>query len=236
MVFTAEKGMADEVWLKNGDHITGKLVRLENNLLIFNTSYAGEISIKWEEIANFRTETAVTVVLSDATSAKGFISPGGEGTVIVKSEQIKEPFTVELASFKMINPSPPKPPLKVKARVNFGANISKGNTDTENIYGDGEFVARTKKSRYTLGGSYKRSEDNNQKTADSVIGYTKYDYFLSEKWYLFANAIGEKDEFKDLNLRTAVGPGVGYQFLETEMTNLALEASLNYVNEDFIVA
>ena len=43
----------------------------------------------------------------------------------------------------------------------------------------------------------------------------------------------EKDEFKDLNLRSSIGAGVGYQFFETPLTNLSLEAGLAYVNEDF---
>ena len=36
---------ADEIWLMNGDHLTGKIVRLEANSLVFNTGYAGEIAI-----------------------------------------------------------------------------------------------------------------------------------------------------------------------------------------------
>ncbi|MBW1997166.1 MAG: DUF481 domain-containing protein [Deltaproteobacteria bacterium] len=31
------------------------------------------------------------------------------------------------------------------------------------------------------------------------------------------------------------GVGLGYQFLETELTNISLEAGTNYTNEDFIV-
>jgi len=50
----AENVMADEIWLKNGDRITGTVKKMEDKVLIFETPYAGEMSIKWDEI------TAVT--------------------------------------------------------------------------------------------------------------------------------------------------------------------------------
>ena len=91
-------------------------------------------------------------------------------------------------------------------------------------------------NRFTMGGNYQRSEDDNVKTADNALGYIKYDHFLTKKWYLYANATGQQDEFQDLNLRATLGVGAGYQFYESERTNLSLEGGLSYVNEDFTIA
>ncbi|MFY9705355.1 MAG: hypothetical protein WAJ95_05525, partial [Desulfobacterales bacterium] len=41
---------ADEVILENGDKITGTLERLEKGTLVFNTEYAGEITIQAEKV------------------------------------------------------------------------------------------------------------------------------------------------------------------------------------------
>ncbi|MGB5304974.1 MAG: DUF481 domain-containing protein, partial [Gammaproteobacteria bacterium] len=51
-----------------------------------------------------------------------------------------------------------------------------------------------------------------------------------------ANTVLFKDDFADLNLRSSIGVGAGYQFYETDITNLSLEAGLSYVNEDFELA
>jgi len=228
------RARADEVWMKNGDRITGKIVRLEAERLIVDTGYAGNISIDWKQIDNLKTDAPVKIVLGPDTMIRGSISPGREGRATVRSEDLREPLDIELAQLKVINPKPPPPALKTKVRVSFGASFTDGNTDTESIYGEGELVARTKKNRYTLGGAYKRSEDNNIATADSVIAYMKYDHFLSDKWFLYANAAGEKDPFKDLNLRSVLSTGLGYQFYETELTNLSLEAGISYVHNDYI--
>ena len=230
---TSGQAAADEVWLKNGDHLTGKVLSLEGGTLVFKTAYAGDLSIKWEEVANLKTDEPIKVVLGDETTAQGPVSPGEEGKVTVKAQEVAQPITVDLANVKTINP---RPPLRMDLRINFGLNITDGNTNTQNIYGEGEFVARTDKNRYTIGAIYSRSEDENVKTEDSAIGYMKYDHFFTKKWYGYANATAEKDEFKDLDLRTSLGIGAGYQFIESERTNLSLELGPSYVNEDYIVA
>ena len=44
----AGNSLADEVRLKNGDKLTGQVVRMVENKLIFKTTYAGEITIAWQ--------------------------------------------------------------------------------------------------------------------------------------------------------------------------------------------
>jgi len=233
MVFLlGAQAAADEVWLKNGDHLTGKVKSLESGTLLFNTAYAGDLSIKWEEVVNLKTDEPIKVVLGDETTAQGPVSPGDSGKVQVKPEQVAEPVTVDLANIKTINP---KPPVSKRFRANVGYNLSDGNTNTEDIYADAEFVARTIDNRYTIGARYKRSENENVKTEDNAFGYMKYDHFFTKKWYGYANATGEQDEFKDLDLRTTFGAGAGYQFIESERTNLSLEGGLSYVDENYIV-
>jgi hypothetical protein len=141
---------ADEVWLKNGDRLTGKVVSLEGGTLLLNTSYAGDLSIKWAEVVNLKTDSPIKVVLGDETAAQGLVTPGDPGKVKVKAEQVTEPVTVDLANVKTINPKPPSR----QREVNVGASFTSGNTDTGH-YADGEFIARTDQNRYTIGGLYK---------------------------------------------------------------------------------
>jgi putative salt-induced outer membrane protein YdiY len=233
VAMTWSQAFADEVWLKNGDRLTGKVVSLDAGTLVFKTSYAGDLSIKWEEVVNLKTDEPIKVVLGDETTAQGPVSPGDPGRVKLKAEQVAEPVTVDLANVKTINP---KPPLRTNLRANVGFSMTDGNTDTQDIYADAEFMARTLHNRFTIGGLYKRSEDEDVKTEDKALGYMKYDHFFTKKWYAYANATGEKDDFKDLDLRATLGAGVGYQFIETDRTNLSVEGGISYVDENYILA
>jgi len=224
---------ADEVWLKNGDRLTGKVVSMDGGALVFKTSYAGDLSIQWGEVENLKTDEPIKVVLGDEITAQGTVSPGDSGKVKVKAEQVSEPVMVDLANVKTINP---KPPLRTNFRANVGFSMTDGNTDTRDIYADGEFIVRTPQNRYTMGALYKKSEADNVNTEEKALGYAKYDHFFATKWYGYANATAEQDEFKDLDLRATLGVGIGHQFIESDLTNLSLEGGLSYVNENYIVA
>jgi putative salt-induced outer membrane protein YdiY len=226
---------ADEVWLKNGDHIKGIVVTMAGEKLVFKTSYAGDISIAWSEISNLHTDAPVKVLFGDGTSAQGMILSGEDGKIGMKSKEMETPLTFRLAQVKGMNPPPPASPVTVSGHVNVGINVTQGNTDTRSYYGDGELVTRTVKNRFTLGGRYNRAKENGNTTINNQTGYIEYDHFLTHKWYLLANAAGTRDKFKDLNLRSSGGLGAGYQFFEMKTTNLSFELGVDYVNEDHIV-
>lgn len=223
---------ADEVWLKNGDRLTGKVLSMEGGALTFKTSYAGDLTIKWGEVANLKTDEPVRIVLKDERAAQGPLAPGQGGQISVKGEQGQPATAIQLSSVRSIN----RKPLKIAARVNVGASVSTGNTDQQQIYADGEFTARTDRNRFALGALYKRAEADDVKTEDKALGYMKYDRFFTKKWYGYAKATGETDEFKDLDLKTTIGAGAGYQFFESERTNLSVDAGLAYVHENYYVA
>jgi putative salt-induced outer membrane protein YdiY len=114
--------------------------------------------------------------------------------------------------------------------------IERGNTDTDDFHFDGELIARTEKHRWTVGGELEKEKSSGDTTAENWEAYGKHDYFLTEKWFLYFNALFEHDKFADLNLRTTVGGGPGYQFFESPKLNLSVSAGPAYVSEDFIDA
>ena len=61
----AIKSVADEVYLKNGDRITGQVISMEEGKLIFEASYAGKINIDWAEVSELKTDAPITVILRD---------------------------------------------------------------------------------------------------------------------------------------------------------------------------
>ena len=225
---------ADEVTMKNGDRISGEIIRMENGMLTIKPSYAGELSLQWEEVASMTTDATVKVLLEDDSALHGRVTGVEAGKLRLEAAAFPEP--LQFSTDRVTGINPPSPPLVTfKGRVNVGMDVKKGNTDTEAYYGDGELVARTDKNRYAIGGEINQEEESGQETADNWMLYMMYDHFLTQKWFIYTKAGFEQDDFKDLNLRTTLGAGSGYQFFESAKKNLAVRGGLAYVSEDYSV-
>lgn len=233
-VFTSQV-LADEIKLKNGDVLTGSIVKKETDKLIFKTSYAGDISIAWSEIVSLNSEAPVQIFLNDETIITGVIEKSEAGRVKIKTNRLESKTDIDLKELDYINPSAEVSGIGVawSGNVNLGGAITQGNTDTSLIRVDAEAIARTKKNRFTVGGVVNRAKSNDIDTEYNSRGYGKYDHFLTKQWYLYTNATLENDRFRDINLRTSAGVGNGYQIYEQDDLNLAIEGGINYINVDY---
>jgi putative salt-induced outer membrane protein YdiY len=226
---------ADQLQLENGDIITGRIIRMENQKLVFKTDYAGEISVAWEKIVKAITEDPIKVVLKDGSILAGYTGETVKDSITLKGQQHEIPVLLELAEVKAINPIH-KPAVKIKARANFGITQERGNTDTDQTHIDGEFTARTEENRFMLGGELNDEKNGGVSSADNWNAYGQYNHFITERGFLYAFGLFEYDEFTDLDLRSTLSVGPGYQFFESDELNLFVAAGPGYVNEDFIEA
>ncbi len=228
--------VADEVYLVNGDRISGTVVNKSGDLLTVKTDFAGEIGIAWDKVVSVSTEAPVVLQLDDATLIKGTLALSDDGVVSIEGNELVQASRVPVERVALINPPAPQNGVKLKGLANAGVYIAKGNTDKEAYHADIEAVARTKQNRFTAGAIYNQALDNDVESENNATAYLKYDHFFTDKWYSYANTVLFKDDFADLNLRTTLGLGAGYQFIESDLTNLSLEGGLSYVNEDFELA
>lgn len=236
-LLSVQPAVADVIQMKNGDRISGKVSAMAGDKLTIRTSY-GDMAVKWSEVASVATDATTEVMLDDKTLLSGKVSSDSDGTLNITSNEIVQSAPIALTRVSYINPpaNVSGRGLKMSGRINAGAARTSGNTDTQNIHVDGEAVARGVNNRFTVGAMYNQAEDKGVETANNTTGYMKYDQFFSKQWYGYVNGIVTEDAFKDLNLRTALGLGAGYQVFESPQTNLSVEGGLSYVNEDFIVA
>jgi putative salt-induced outer membrane protein YdiY len=229
--FVSGYALADEVVLKNGDRLSGKILEIKDGVLTLETSYSEPIILKFDEVLQMSSSEPVELHLADGEILKGSITTGANRQVAVEAGPEREAVAVGMNNIVALNP-PPKEPATWKGNINVGGNWQDGNTDTMNVSAGALAVRRTENDRFLINFLYNKSEDDGRRTAENTWGQLKYDYFLSPKWYLYLNVDMLSDEFKDINFRTSVGPGVGYQFWEGDDKSLGLEAGVSYTNED----
>ena len=224
--------VADELHLSNGDVISGHIIRMEGNKLIFKTSYAGEISVTWSEVINLISDDPIKVILTDGTVLEGFSQKASANTMRLETQKLEAPSDLKLLNVAAINPEQ-KPTVKITVRANGGLTQERGNNDTDSYHLDSEFIALTKKSRYTKSCELNVEKKDGDTTVEKWLAYGNYSYFMTDKWFLYANTLFEHDKFADLDLRSTLGAGVGHQFFESDDLNLSAAIGPAWVNEDF---
>lgn len=214
LLLLAAGAAADEVHLKNGNRLSGTIIGLSEGKLVLETDFAGRLSIDWSRVERIESESPIEVVLADGTSLKDTAA------------------LLDLTQVAAINP-PVEPAVRFSGRINVGFNKASGNTDTETAHADAELTARSTNHRVSTGAAFTRASKDNRKTEENMLGRLKHDYFLTPKLYFYTAGLAERDEFKDISFRGTLGPGLGYQFFEGELMNLAVEAGPSYVYTNF---
>jgi putative salt-induced outer membrane protein YdiY len=224
---------ADIITLKNGDHITGTIQRVEQGKVVISTDYAGEIKIDWQKITSLVTDNPVTVQLDDDSRIYGKISGDSSGIKVEPADGAQNRMT-EVSHIENVYPGNAlQEKYALSGRVGAGSTQTTGNTHTSTAHIDAEGIARKGRNRYTLGGEYNRAADHGDETASNARLYGKYDHFFTKKWYGIINATANHDRFADIQFRGTGGAGIGYQVYETARTNLTLETGLEYVYTNY---
>jgi len=126
----------------------------------------------------------------------------------------------------------PEPP-KWTGNLTFGSSVTGGNTDIKKSSLTADAVKELEKSRYTLGFLWTFSEEDDEISQRRVFGTGQFDRFITDRFYWLAQLTAESDLNASVDLRTTVGGGLGYQFLESEKWNLSGEAGLSWLDESF---
>lgn len=220
---------ADQLELKNGDRLSGTVVKYTGETLVFTTPYSKEIPIAWAEVQSLTTDEPQWVKLSSGEYVSARFVSHGDG-VHLESEKVEGTGPIALADVVTIGVPPG---ARWGAEVKVALNGSQGNTETFAFGAAAEAIRETDDDRLRFGGSIARESKDSEDTVKNSRGYGYYDYHLGAHWDLGGFVTLEYDHFKDLDLRTTVGVGPGYRFIDTKTMLFKVRAGLAYVNENF---
>lgn len=220
--------LADTLTMKNGDRITGEVVRKEGGLVLVRTAYAGELRVRWDDVLTLVTDKPVRVQMDDGTAFEARLP---EGATTAGPLPQAPPRDVALARIAYINPTPEQSGLgwTYERRLALAANLTRGNTDSGRVRASGEFVARAKHHRYRLWAEGTRAAEGGSTTESNWRATGSYDWFVRPREFVYARAALEHDGFRDLKLRSQLGGGYGHQFIETADTKLSAQAGPDLV-------
>ena len=224
---------ADELQMKNGDRLQGTVVSMSLGKLVFKTSYAGEITIKWDQIAKLTTEKPLEAYLRNEDTLIGKIETTEDGTLILHPADGSPSAPIQLAQVKTLEPLKKKGEWKFNGNISAGFSTETGNTDTEKMNFTGNATIARMPDAVKLYMQYKREFNRGKLSKNQGLGSATYKRFFTKKWFGFGNGTAQMDTFKSMQLLGNVAAGPGYQFYRSRELNLAAQIGPGYGYEKY---
>jgi len=238
---------ADQVVLKNGDRVTGDIVKKDGKTITIKTAAFGVITAAWDQVESITTEKPVTVELK-----------GGEvynGTLTVKQDSgtiqaPKAPQEVTLAEIAIVRDAaeqkefekmmaPPWSRLWA-GRATLGFAGTKGNAETQTLTMGMAATRATRKDKTQLRFSAIKASaliaNTSASTAEAVRGGWGYDRNVGRRMFINTFNDYEFDRFQNLDLRFVLGGGVGYMVYKGEKLSLDVLGGGAFNRESFASA
>jgi putative salt-induced outer membrane protein len=208
---------ADQVVLKNGDRITGAVVKKDEKSLTVKTDLFGTVTVDWDKIESLRTDKPVTVQLSGGEAVKGELvirdsAAEVAGRQVPAAEVAAVRDSSEQRTYeRLLRPSW----LDLWAgNATFGFAGTSGNADTMALTLGTNATRVTRGDKTAVYFNAVRASALvgrvSATTAQAVRGGWAYSRNLTSN--LFVNTFNdyENDRFQSLDLRFVLGGGFGY--------------------------
>ena len=234
LVLVSSVASADVLWLKNGDRLSGELVKVIDGHIVFNSDILGELKIPQLQIASVETDSAYTLAVGLREPMEDCVFTRKDGKQWLKCRGEEKPFT-EWEKVKQVAAGD----LYDKTKYQMGGSVavalkkSGGNTDEEEVGVDVRYFIRNDKNRHNFAIDVDIQENDGVQTQDEQKYVYQYDRFVSEQWYLSGRLGLEKDDFQFLEKEETIGLGVGYQVFDDEIVRLSVEGGIDFIEESF---
>ena len=242
----ASAAFADQITLKNGDHLTGTIVKSDGKTLVLHTEFAGDVTLQFTAITQITTDKPLHVALKNGQTVVGPIT-ASEGKLEVTPKTgapVETPADSvvairndadQLAYEKSLHPGLLE---GWQGGANVGFSFTRGNSQTENLalaFIAARATKTDKLSLYTnvIYGTNKLATPST--TANTEAGGIRYDRNINPRMFVFVGADFSSNALQDLNLRSVGSVGVGYHAIKSDKTTLDFLAGGNFTDENYTV-
>lgn len=219
----------DEVRLRNGDRLSGKLLQLAKGKLHFETPHSGRMAIDWSHVTSVRTEANVRVRLITGDTLEGKLATPQEGTLRVQPEGAPAPVDLEFAQVTHLN----EPPPSWHGSLTLSVRVTDGNTHTTSFLTAGEATRETEVDLILLRSVFRYGERSGDLQERNSYGLAKYLYRIYEGLYAYTSVELLSDRFKDLRLGTVLSVGGGCEIFKKPWGEFSAETGLAYFDNNF---
>jgi putative salt-induced outer membrane protein YdiY len=243
---SAVLAQADQVTLKNGDRVTGTIVKSDGKSLVVKTELMGEVALPWASVENVTSTQPIHVALKDGRTLVGPVT-GSQGNLSVATTNAGTVSAPQDALVTMRNATEqaayeqslhPRFGENWVAGANVGFALTRGNSQTKNLtlaFNANRATLHDKLALYanTLYATNDAAGATPSTTANAQQGGIRYDHDITPRVFSFVGADFQADGLQTLNLRSVLGGGLGFHAIKNANTTLDLLAGANYTHESY---
>ena len=245
----AAAARADQVSLKNGDRLTGTIIKSDEKALLIKTEFAGEVSVKWEAISAIESDHPLHLALKDgqtivgavktedgklevAAKETGNVSAPVGSVVSIRNDDEQKRFDEEAERLRH-----PRFIDVWTGMLDTGLSLTRGNSSTISYVLAAKAVRETSRDKFTVytGAVYGRDSSTPpaRTIAHAIHGGIRGDLNLGERMFVFGFTDFDYDALQHLDLRNVIGGGAGYHVINTKDTKFDLFAGVAFNQEYF---
>ncbi len=235
---------ADQITLKNGDHLSGTIVKSDGKTLVLHTEFAGDVTVQFAAITQITTEKPLHVALKNGQTVVGPITTSDGNLEVAPAsgppvEAPKESVVAirndadQLAYEKALHPNLLH---GWNGGANVGFSLTRGNSQTENLsfaFNAARATKNDKLSLYSTAVYGTNQLATPSTTANTETGGIRYDRNINPKMFGFVGGDVMSNALQDLDLRAVYTAGFGDHAIKSAGTTLDFLAGLNYTHETY---
>lgn len=222
----------DQLTMKNGDVISGKISVFTESAVTIQPGYASDpVEIDLGAVDKVDIEDGYfKVELADGTQLEGRVAMDSQGQqVLVLEDGTERP----IALSDIASASTPQAEFGWGLNADFNATINEGNTDSRNtlLFFDGN-MRHGGHHRHRADLTFRREELDGVDTKEQDLFNYAYNWLFSDPWYTGASFSYERDPIRELDYRYTLGALIGRDVFNDATKLLSFSIGAGYSEEE----
>jgi hypothetical protein len=236
---------ADQLVLKNGDRVTGSIVKKDDKSITIKSDLFGVISAPWDQVESITADKPVTVVLKEGGSVQGTVATSGGKLEVATPSGNVEAAPVDVQAMRNADEQKNYERLlhpgllqlwTATSTLGFAGTAGNAKTTTFTTGFNAARITRTDKIALSFSTIEASALVNGQsdETAAAVRGGIAYDHNVNgSRLFLSGFNNYEYDRFQNLDLRAVFGGGFGFHVAKTPRLRLDVLGGADFNHESF---
>ena len=249
MVLLCPALFADQVSLKNGDRLTGTIVKSDAKTLVLKTEAAGDVTFQWSAIDSITSTQPLHVGLAGGqmvvgpvatkdgqiqvtTQTAGVVTAAKDSVQVIRSDSEEAAYDAAMERLQ-------HPHLGDfwSGTLDTGLSLTRGNSATLSYTLAGRAVRQTDRDKITVYTTavYGKNDTTtpSQVIAHQITGGVRADINFRARWFAFAATDFNSNALQNLDLQNVVDGGIGGHVIKTKNAQFDVFAGAGYNQEFF---